>query len=95
MTVSNASATWEMPSGDGQRRYTVAYNAGRWSCNCPAGQHGRTCKHVNSVVMSAEWSGDHGDVMEYLNQEASRDDLPLDAQRDGSVMNGLLKGITT
>jgi len=31
-------------SGDGDPDY-----CGLWGCNCPAGQHGRHCKHIDMV----------------------------------------------
>jgi len=62
--VSDDTWTWEVPSSDGRRTYTVRYHqylardrydreevyyAERWSCTCPAGQHHRLCRHVRSV----------------------------------------------
>ena len=32
-------------SDDGDPDYVAL-----WECNCPAGQHGRDCKHVKAVV---------------------------------------------
>lgn len=26
------------------------YDAGRWSCTCPAGRFGRDCKHLAAVI---------------------------------------------
>ena len=47
---------WRVRSSDGTRNYSVQF-AGRgesdgvslWTCDCPAGQHGKTCKHINLV----------------------------------------------
>lgn len=32
-------------SGDADPEYVAL-----WECNCPAGRHGRDCKHLNAVV---------------------------------------------
>jgi hypothetical protein len=32
-------------SGDGDPDYVAL-----WECDCPAGQHGRDCKHVKAVI---------------------------------------------
>jgi hypothetical protein len=32
-------------SGDGDPDYCSL-----WECDCPAGQHGKLCKHVNAVI---------------------------------------------
>ena len=44
-----------VPSSDGSKQYVVRFT-GRgdcgetlWSCDCPAGQHGRHCKHIAAV----------------------------------------------
>jgi hypothetical protein len=47
---------YAVPSSNGKGTYTVRY-AGRgdcaevrlWECDCPAGQHGKTCKHIRLV----------------------------------------------
>ena len=45
-----------IPSSDGSRKYTVAYSgcadgwADTWQCDCPAGQHGRECKHYRLAM---------------------------------------------
>ena len=47
---------YSVPSSDGTQSYTVRF-VGRtedgcgllWDCDCPAGRHGKTCKHVHRV----------------------------------------------
>ena len=47
---------WLVRSSDGKRHYNVTF-AGRgdcdsvstWECDCPAGTHGKTCKHIALV----------------------------------------------
>jgi uncharacterized Zn finger protein len=60
--------TYAVSSSDGLRRYTVRF-VGRtedgfgflWECNCPAGEHGRHCKHIDRVAAcSAEISNELG-----------------------------------
>lgn len=50
---------FQVPSSDGSKNYTVKYCGSGdadpdyislWECNCPAGQHGKTCKHVKLVA---------------------------------------------
>ena len=48
--------TYGVQSSDGKREYTVRYVgcsedgfANLWECDCPAGTHGKTCKHVRNV----------------------------------------------
>lgn len=47
---------WAVQSSNGKRRYNVTFE-GRgdsdevslWGCDCPAGVHGKTCKHIRLV----------------------------------------------
>ena len=41
-------------SSNGKRYYRVSYDVCRhsWVCSCPAGVHGKNCKHVNRVKAS-------------------------------------------
>jgi uncharacterized Zn finger protein len=56
--TSDGRDAFQVPSSDGSKNYTVSYRGYRgggdfvntWECDCPAGQHGRNCKHVKLVV---------------------------------------------
>lgn len=52
-----------VPSSDGQSKYTVRFEGSpetmrpevrTWSCTCPAGEHGKTCKHINRVANASD-----------------------------------------
>ncbi|MFA5715923.1 MAG: SWIM zinc finger family protein [Candidatus Paceibacterota bacterium] len=56
---------------DSGHTYVVRYEgcpdadgiANLWSCTCPAGQHGRDCKHLRAVL--AATLDEYGDPIEY------------------------------
>ena len=44
--------------GEGAVDYTVRPLSSGWTCTCPAGMHGRKCKHVewvNAIASSRAW----------------------------------------
>jgi uncharacterized Zn finger protein len=51
-----ADGEYGVKSSSGDTEYTVRYSgrgddsAVLWTCTCPAGQHGRTCKHVRLIA---------------------------------------------
>ena len=54
----DGSCTVQSPSGN---TYHVKHsspggdeNVHVWTCDCPAGQHGRDCKHVKAVIADAQ-----------------------------------------
>ena len=60
---------------DSGNTYTVRYEGctddgvgNLWSCSCPAGQHGRDCKHLRFVL--AATVDEYGDAVEYEIGEA-------------------------
>lgn len=55
--------TYRVPSSNGRSQYTVRFegcpefmneNVQTWSCTCPAGKFGRTCKHINEVINASD-----------------------------------------
>jgi len=68
MTIEPRNEDWtefEIASDSGNT-YTVRF-AGRpspdsdarlWDCDCPAGRHGRHCRHIDAV---ADWVDTHAD----------------------------------
>lgn len=50
VTPGSDPGTWRVTSSDGRRDYVVAAD-GR--CPCPAGMHGRPCKHSLAVRLAA------------------------------------------
>ena len=59
---------YSVPSSSGSAIYTVTW-VGRtedgfghlWECSCPAGRHGKTCKHVRHVGSTAgQWNDANG-----------------------------------
>ncbi len=50
-------------SSDGSTEYTIDFagspnaHVNTWTCSCPAGQHGKTCKHIRAVGQMLEWAG--------------------------------------
>jgi len=59
---------------DSGKLYTVAFagspdeHVDTWSCDCPAGRHGRDCKHVRAFVA---WHGEYCQVCDEWRQEAA------------------------
>ncbi len=54
--VVNDDGSYTVPSSQPGKTYRVAFDgrsedgfATLWSCTCPAGEYGRTCKHVALV----------------------------------------------
>ena len=50
-------------SGDGDPEYV-----GLWQCDCPAGQHGRECKHLRAFLASR--------LADYGDPEYDGEDIP-------------------
>jgi len=54
---------FEVPSSDGTHYYQVRHagainpHVDTWKCDCPAGEHGRTCKHIRAIAQVIEWAG--------------------------------------
>jgi len=60
ITVVEAGAKYQIESDSG-KTYTIRYSGSGdadpdyvacWECDCPAGQHGRDCKHMNEFLAS-------------------------------------------
>jgi len=43
---------YRVPSSDGTRTYRVTVVGSRYSCECPAGQHGKACVHAAAVLVA-------------------------------------------
>ena len=41
--------SWSVPSSDGDKKYSVLFNAGNFSCECPGYQFRGSCKHIKMV----------------------------------------------
>lgn len=46
-TAPGEAGTWRVPSSDGQRDYVIGPDG---KCPCPAGMHGKPCRHVAQAV---------------------------------------------
>jgi hypothetical protein len=56
VTISEDGNSYTVESASGST-YTVAYagctddgHGNLWECDCPAGQHGRQCRHLKAVL---------------------------------------------
>lgn len=64
--VGDDGNLYRVRSSDGKRDYSVRFegcpeymneNVQTWSCDCPAGQHGKICKHINAVIAALDAGG--------------------------------------
>jgi uncharacterized Zn finger protein len=36
-----------------------------WTCDCPAGRHGRTCKHIKQTGLAVGWLEDGNEAVDF------------------------------
>ena len=48
--LKNSSSKSFKIDGSKGAKYTVNFDGNKWTCSCPAGVHGRNCKHVAEAM---------------------------------------------